>query len=254
MSLYIHGEVVTFKFIFNSNADFYDPITIDPNWQTRNSTATPYYGVNINDIFVTIVRGEYGSGGVVGGPYSYNAQSYIPDYGIPITNQFLTNDDVKAALQNNYITRESEGIYSFVYKIPEKLFPGKYTVVLETFVNGIREIREINFQVRDINSVPQVYITSKRASNNIVTFTTSANHNLKKLETITIIGVDPLLDGLYEVTKVVANNKFSVLKIMADMEQTQVNPYGLVLREKSYFPVVVTNQAQLSDSSQVSAI
>jgi hypothetical protein len=41
---------------------------------------------------------------------------------------------------------------------------------------------------------------------------------------------------------------------MADMEQTQVNPYGLVLREKSYFPVVVTNQAQLSDSSQVSAI
>lgn len=254
MSLYTHGEVVTFKFIFNSKADFYDPITIDPNWQTRNSTATPYYGVNINDIFITIVRGEYGSGGVVGGPYSYNAQSYTPDYGVPITTQFLTNADVKTALENNYITRESEGVYSFVYKIPEKLFPGKYTVVLETFVDGTREIRELTFQVRDANSLPQVYITDKQVLNNVVTFTTSANHNLKKLETITISGVDPVLDGLYEIQKIVADNKFNVSKITADMQETKVNPYGLVLKEKSYFPVVVTNQAQFSNSSQVNAI
>jgi len=254
MSLYTHGEVVTFKFIFNSNADFYDPITIDPNWQTRNSTATPYYGVNINDIFITIVRGEYGSGGVVGGPYSYNAQSYTPDYGVPITTQFLTNADVKTALENNYITRESEGVYSFVYKIPEKLFPGKYTVVLETFVDGTREIRELTFQVRDANSLPQVYITDKQVLNNVVTFTTSANHNLKKLETITISGVDPVLDGLYEIQKIVADNKFNVSKITTDMQETKVNPYGLVLKEKSYFPVVVTNQAQFSNSSQVNAI
>jgi len=254
MSLYTHGETVTFKFIFNSNADFYDPITIDPNWQTRNSTATPYYGVNINDIFITIVRGEYGSGGVVGGPYSYNAQSYTPDYGVPITTQFLTNADVKTALENNYITRESEGVYSFVYKIPEKLFPGKYTVVLETFVDGTREIRELTFQVRDANSLPQVYITDKQVLNNVVTFTTSANHNLKKLETITISGVDPVLDGLYEIQKIVADNKFNVSKITTDMQETKVNPYGLVLKEKSYFPVDVTNQAQFSNSSQVNAI
>ena len=254
MSLYTHGETVTFKFLFNSNVDFYDPITIDPNWQTRNSTATPYYGVNINDIFVTIVRGEYGSGGVVGGPYSYNAQSYIPDYGIPIATQFLTNADVKTALENNYITRESEGIYNFVYKIPEKLFPGKYTVVLETFINQSREIRELTFQVRDASSLPQVYIASKEVLNNSVIFKTSAKHNLKKHETITISGVDSTLDGLYEVQKIIADNKFSVLKITANVPETDINPYGLVLREKSYFPVVVTNQTQFSNNAQVNAI
>lgn len=254
MSLYTHNELVTFKFIFNSNADFYDPITIDPNWQTRNSTATPYYGVNINDIFVTIVRGEYGSGGIVGGPYSYNAQSYIPDYGIPIATQFLTNADVKTALENNYITRESEGIYNFVYKIPEKLFPGKYTVVLETFVNQTREIRELTFQVRDASSLPQVYIASKEVFNNSVIFKTSAKHNLKKHETITISGVDSTLDGLYEIQKIIADNKFSVSKITANVPETNINPYGLVLREKSYFPVVVTNQTQFSNNSQVNAI
>jgi len=254
MSLYTHNELITFKFIFNSNADFYDPITIDPNWQTRNSTATPYYGVNINDIFVTIVRGEYGSGGIVGGPYSYNAQSYIPDYGIPIATQFLTNADVKTALENNYITRESEGIYNFVYKIPEKLFPGKYTVVLETFVNQTREIRELTFQVRDASSLPQVYIASKEVFNNSVIFKTSAKHNLKKHETITISGVDSTLDGLYEIQKIIADNKFSVSKITANVPETNINPYGLVLREKSYFPVVVTNQTQFSNNSQVNAI
>lgn len=254
MSLYTHGETVTFKFLFNSNVDFYDPITIDPNWQTRNSTATPYYGVNINDIFVTIVRGEYGSGGVVGGPYSYNAQSYIPDYGIPIATQFLTNADVKTALENNYITRESEGIYNFVYKIPEKLFAGKYTVVLETFVNQTREIRELTFQVRDASSLPQVYIASKEVFNNSVTFKTSAKHNLKKHETITISGVDSTLDGLYEVQKIIADNKFSISKITANVPETDINPYGLVLREKSYFPVVVTNQTQFSNNSQVNAV
>ena len=50
MSMYSNNQNVIFKYIFNLDGDFYDPIEIDQNWQTRDSLATPYYGLNINDI------------------------------------------------------------------------------------------------------------------------------------------------------------------------------------------------------------
>jgi hypothetical protein len=142
MSSYYGGEIVNFKFIFSSDGDFYDPIS-------RNGDATPYYGSGQNDILIYLIRGEAGGGGIADGPFSYNAQSATPDYGVSIYSQFDTNEDIRIQLEDHYITRESEGIYDFSYKIPEKLFPGKYTLVLETNVNETREIRELSFFVKD---------------------------------------------------------------------------------------------------------
>lgn len=254
MSLYSNGEVVVFKFIFNADSDFYDPVEIDPNWQTRNGAATPYYGINKNDILITVVRGEFGSGAAVSGPYSYNAQSATPDYGVSIVQQFLFDQDIKEALEYNYITRESEGIYNFVYKIPDNLFPGKYTVVLEALVDGVRELRELTFQVRESNSAPQIYVSFKSIEDNIATLTTLSDHDLKTGEIITLSEIDPVLDGVYEISEIVSSRKFRVGKITSDIPETAVRPHGLVLREKSYYPVLVTSQTQFSNSSQVNAI
>jgi hypothetical protein len=62
MSTYFNGEIVNFKFIFSLDSDFYDPITIDPNWSTRNGDATPYYGSGQNDILIYINKGDAGGG------------------------------------------------------------------------------------------------------------------------------------------------------------------------------------------------
>ena len=162
MSLYTNGQQVTFKFLFNLDAEFYDPIYIDTSWAQRDASATPFYGSTTRDILINVTRGENGGGGIVDGTFSYNAQSMVPDYGVPIATQFNTSLDLRTKLQNNYITRESKGIYNFIYTIPEKLFPGKYTIVLEAKIDGVREVRELYFQVRDINSKKPIYIKSKQ--------------------------------------------------------------------------------------------
>ena len=136
MSIYSNGEKVTFKYIFNLDGDFYDPITIYQDWQQRNSLATPYYGVGQPDISIKVVRGSNGSGSIVDGPFTYNAQSATPDYGVSIVSQLSADTDLQEILADAYIQRESEGIYNFVYKIPENFFPGKYTVVLQTLINA----------------------------------------------------------------------------------------------------------------------
>jgi hypothetical protein len=254
MSLYTNGQQVTFKFLFNLDAEFYDPILIDADWAQRNTSATPFYGSTTRDILINVIRGENGGGGIVDGTFSYNAQSLVPDYGVPIATQFNTSPDLKTKLQNNYITRESKGIYNFVYTIPEKLFPGKYTIVLEAKIDGVREVRELYFQVRDVNSKKPIYIKSKQIQDNIVILATTSSHDLKAEELITIVDVDPVIDGIYQVHSILASDKFSVYKETEDVDLTNLSSTGLVLREKSNTPTLVTSQTIFSNSTQVNAI
>ena len=95
MSLYTNGQQVTFKFLFNLDAEFYDPIYIDTSWAQRDASATPFYGSTTRDILINVTRGENGGGGIVDGTFSYNAQSMVPDYGVPIATQFNTSLDLK---------------------------------------------------------------------------------------------------------------------------------------------------------------
>lgn len=254
MSSYYGGEIVNFKFIFSSDGDFYDPISIDPNWTTRNGDATPYYGSGQNDILIYLIRGEAGGGGIADGPFSYNAQSATPDYGVSIYSQFDTNEDIRIQLEDHYITRESEGIYDFSYKIPEKLFPGKYTLVLETNVNETREIRELSFFVKDsINSGP-ILVQEKKIIDNIAYLTTVKPHNLKAGEIITISEVDNIIDGVHTVHSIANANTVCVYIENPDIDKTNVIPTGMIFRDKSSSPVVVASQPNVFGSASSTAV
>ena len=254
MALYSNGEKITFKYIFNLDGDFYDPIILDNNWQQRDSLATPYYGGDNVDIVVSICRGQNGSGPVVDGPFSYNAQSATPDYGIAIQDQLAADNDLSQILEKNYIERESEGIYNFVYTIPDNLFPGKYTVVLTTSINQVREIRELYFQIVSPENKKEINISSKSVEDNIAVLTTTDAHGLTKEEVVTVYGVDNAVDGVHQILSIPTQKSFSIYVETQDVELTSVNPTGSVFRQKDGNPVVLKSNPSLSTSSQVNAI
>ncbi len=187
------------------------------------------------------------AGGVADGPFSYNAQSATPDYGLAIATQFNINPDTKNQLQYNYITRDSEGIYTFVYKIPENLFPGKYTVVLETSISETREIRELIFYVKDKATSGPIKIIEKEIFENIGFLSSAEPHSLKVEEIVNISGVDNYFDGVKTVRSIENNYRFSVF-VEDDIEtqRTSVVPTGSVYRDKSSGPVVVAGQPPIS--------
>jgi len=259
MSIYSNGEKVTFKYIFNLDGDFYDPITIYQDWQQRNSLATPYYGDGQPDISIKVVRGSNGSGSIVDGPFTYNAQSATPDYGVSIVSQLSADTDLQEILADAYIQRESEGIYNFVYKIPENFFPGKYTVVLQTLINEIIEVRELSFQVVSQDNRKPIHVYNKQLVDGKATLTTTDKHGLNIEDVITIIGVDQIIDGVYQVfsvptpTTLIVNVVNSTNPDYGD-ESTSVNPTGSIFRQKDGSPVILKSNPSLSTSSQVNAI
>jgi hypothetical protein len=91
------GQVYQFRFIFVRQGQLYDPV----------NAATP------SDVKVNVYRSEYGSGPLIDGPYSYFNQSSPPD-------------------SDTYIDLNSNGEFSFFYKIPDTLFEGIYTIVATT--------------------------------------------------------------------------------------------------------------------------
>lgn len=254
MALYSNGEKVTFKYIFNLDGDFYDPITIDNNWQQRDSLATPYYGGNNSDIVISVCRGQNGSGPVVDGPFSYNAQSATPDYGFSIQSQIEIDDELKEIIQNNYIERESEGVYNFVYTIPDNFFPGKYTIVLTTYINQVREIRELYFQVVSPENKKQINVSGKQIKDNIATLNTVDVHGLQQEDIITVYGVDNKIDGVHQILSVPTQKSFSIYVESEDADAVAVNPTGSIFRQKDGNPVVLKSNPSLSTSSQVNAI
>jgi len=254
MSIYSSGDVVTFKFIFNLDGYFYDPVKIYPNWESINTSATPYYGLGVSDITVSVVRGHAGNGPIISGPYSYGAQSATPDYAVSIIQQINSNSVLKQILSNNYIKRESKGIYNFVYKIPENIFDGKYTVILNALVNGVREVRELYFQIVSRNNQKPIYIEYKQIENNTCTLTTVDNNNLSSGEIITLSEVDSSIDGVYEIKNIKSSKSFTIEVLADDMPLTVLIPTGRLLRHKSNSPVVVDSNPSLSVSSQVNAI
>lgn len=91
------GQSAEFKFIFVSEGDIYDP----------TSAATP------KDIYFSVIRGTYGNGPVIDGPFSYLNQPATP------------NSDI-------YIIKEGTSTFIFNYKVPFNLFEGQYTIIAQT--------------------------------------------------------------------------------------------------------------------------
>lgn len=81
-----------------------------------------------NDIYFTIIRGEYGDGPIIDGPFSYLSQN-------------PNNEDYSIDIQ-------ASGEVTFSYKIPVQLFPDKYYIQCQTTNDNSSIYLSSNFQVR----------------------------------------------------------------------------------------------------------
>ena len=126
MILVNSGSSVTMRFVFYNKGSSFDPL----------EQATP------KDLYFTIVRGDYGDGQIIDGPYSYLNQGANPS-GPAV------------------IERVGSGEYKFTYEVSENYLSGVYTVVCQTS-DEIEEIRLLSkFQVRSsATSVKPINISS----------------------------------------------------------------------------------------------
>jgi len=108
------GSIITSNFAFYNQGSSFDPL----------EQATP------KDLYFSIVRGDYGDGQIIDGPFSYLNQAATP-----------TGPAV--------IERVGSGEYSFRYTIPQNYLAGVYTIVCQS-TDSSGEIRLLSkFQVRE---------------------------------------------------------------------------------------------------------
>lgn len=91
------GSVALFKFLFVKDDQSFDPV----------NQSTPL------DVVINVYRGDYGTGSIIDGPYSYLSQDATPS-------------------SETYIEKNNYGEFSFYYKIPDNLFEGVYSVIAST--------------------------------------------------------------------------------------------------------------------------
>lgn len=105
---------ITFRLLFAADGEVYDPTLQDP----------------IQDVIVSIVRGNALAGSVISTPISYLNSHATPDPEI-------------------YIEKNENSEFIFHYKVSGHLFPGNYTVIAKTIKDGLTLTIEVGFQVKD---------------------------------------------------------------------------------------------------------
>jgi hypothetical protein len=99
------NDLIKIKFLFVDNGSAYDP----------TNQATPI------DVTIGITRGDNRFSSIILNPISYLFTNATPD-------------------PNAYIEKSANSEFVFNYKIPENLFPGKYTVIAKTFKDTLEII------------------------------------------------------------------------------------------------------------------
>ena len=124
------GQSVQFKFIFISEGDIYDP----------TDNATPL------DIYFSIVRGDYGNGPIIDGPYSYLNQDETPT-------------------GTTYIEKSASKEFTFFYQVPANLYEGIYSVIAQTS-NSIENLSiSAKFQVKgESTNLSPIVISPNKSS------------------------------------------------------------------------------------------
>jgi hypothetical protein len=105
---------VRFKLLFAADGEVYDPTLQDP----------------VQDVIVSIVRGNALAGSVISTPISYLNSHATPD-------------------PETYIEKNENSEFIFHYKVSGHLFPGNYTVIAKTVKDGLTLTIEVGFQVKD---------------------------------------------------------------------------------------------------------
>jgi hypothetical protein len=114
------NDTIRIKFLFVEDGSVYDP----------TDQATPI------DVTVGLVRADSRFSSVILNPISYLFTNATPD-------------------PNAFIEKSSNSEFVFNYKVPQNIYPGKYTVVAKTFKDGIEIIIESNFEVRQSQYEPE---------------------------------------------------------------------------------------------------
>ncbi len=174
----------------------------------------------------------------IGGGYDsiYNIASVISstevvaqrteDASLNLSSYNSGGNSARATLINeNYFVRISESEYNFVYTVPQGLFGGIYTLVIET-INGIKtQTIEHIFQVAPQQSTKTGIIKHKKIKDNVVTLTTQYAHGLTVGSFVSVLSIDNKIDGSYYISDITAENKFS-FKLNATMVEEDVAIFG----------------------------
>lgn len=111
---------------------------------------------------------------------------------------------------NSYFNRVSDSEYNFYYKIPDTLFGGVYTVVIQTSFNDRSQVIEHLFEVSRSQVGRSGSIVYKQIENGLITLSTDIDHNLSAGDSVSISEVSATIDGKYFITDVPTPNKFSI--------------------------------------------
>jgi hypothetical protein len=149
----VRGQFINFDFIFVAENNVYDPAIL----------ATPV------DIYFSVRRGDYNSGPIVDGPFSF----------------LRNNSDISDKVS---ITRTGRGQYRFRYKIPSSLHEGVYTVFAQTSSNEIPISVSSSFVVKtDAVTLNPIVISNNSTS--IVNYkATYEDLNRSNTNTVLLIG------------------------------------------------------------------
>lgn len=153
MLIVSRGQSVQFKFIFISEGNIYDP----------TASSTPV------DLYFSVIRGEYGSGPIIDGPYSYLIQEENPS-------------------GPTYIEKSNSKEFTFYYQIPDKLYEGIYSVIAQT-TNSTGNLNiSTKFQVKgEVSTLSPIVISPNKST--VVNYKPSYEQlNSNNTSTILLIG------------------------------------------------------------------
>jgi hypothetical protein len=147
------NDTLKIKFLFVDNGSVYDP----------TDQATPV------DVTVGVVRGDSRFSSVILNPISYLFTNATPD-------------------PNSFIEKSANSEFVFNYKVPETLFPGKYTVVAKTFKDNLEIIIESSFEVKDGQYDLQPTVPMGNRSSSINYKPSYEDLNFSNMQSVLLVG------------------------------------------------------------------
>lgn len=147
------NDLIKIKFLFVDNGSAYDP----------TNQATPI------DVTIGITRGDNRFSSIILNPISYLFTNATPD-------------------PNAYIEKSANSEFVFNYKIPENLFPGKYTVIAKTFKDTLEIIIESSFEVKDSQYNLQPTVPMGNRSSSITYRPSYEDLNSSNMQSVLLVG------------------------------------------------------------------
>jgi len=128
------SQIVTIPFVYRSGYEYVDP--------TAN-------------IFIYLKRGFNSGGPTISGPYIFDTSAAIA----------ATPQYVQPFPDGSSLERISQGSYQLTLKIPSNIFPGQYTIGINTTSNGSSDIKEIPITIKRPESTPDDWSSTPNYSN-----------------------------------------------------------------------------------------